>query len=137
MSLFRKNSLTRFIGQVFARRGHEANAGSSFSAHRSGPPRQTRKLGHQQHANQDGQHRLNQQPGFFSIDFGGKKFTPKVFSALKENSSASTGKKGVLVYTKKLVFKGKEGKMHMQQRTSKVFVGDPFARYWCADFGRL
>ena len=54
-----------------------------------------------------------------------KVYTKGVFSS--ENSSASTGKKGVLVYTKKLVFKGKEGKMHIHQRASKVFVGDPFA----------
>ena len=65
----------------------------------------------------------------------GKEYTPKVFSALK-TQAAQQAKRG-LVYTEKLVFKGKEGKMHIHQRASKVFVGDPFAQYWCIDFGLL
>ena len=42
-----------------------------------------------------------------------------------------------LVYTKKLVFDGKRRKIHIHQRAFKVFVGDPFAQYWCIDFGLL
>ena len=42
-----------------------------------------------------------------------------------------------LVYTKKLVFKGKKRKMHIHQSAFKVFVGDPFAQHWCIDFGLL
>ena len=69
-------------------------------------------------------------------NFGGKKvYTKGVFSS--ENSSASTGKKKGLVYTKKLVFKGKRRKIHIHQRAFKVVVGDPFAQYWCIDFGLL
>ena len=41
------------------------------------------------------------------------------------------------MYTKKLVFKGKRRKIHIHQRAFKVFVGDPFAQYWCIDFGLL
>ena len=41
------------------------------------------------------------------------------------------------MYTKKLVFKGKKKKIHIHQRTFKVVVGDPFAQYWCIDFGLL
>ena len=64
---------------------------------------------------------------------GGKKvYTKGVFSS--ENSSASTGKKG-LVYTKKLVFKGKTRKIHIHQRAFKVVVGGPLRaalvyRFW-------
>ena len=68
--------------------------------------------------------------------FGGKKvYTKGVFSS--ENSSASTSKKRGLVYTKKLVFKGERRKIHIHQRAFKVVVGDPFAQYWCIDFGLL
>ena len=49
--------------------------------------------------------------------FGGTQVCNKnVFSS--ENSSASTGKKG-LVYTKKLIFKGKRGKIHIYIYTKK------------------
>ena len=41
------------------------------------------------------------------------------------------------MYTKKLVFKGKRRKINIHQRAFKVFVGDPFAQYWCIDFGLL
>ena len=37
----------------------------------------------------------------------------------------------------KLVFKGKRRKIHIHQRAFKVVVGDPFAQYWCSDFGLL
>ena len=68
-----------------------------------------------------------------------KKYTPKVFSALKTRVPQQ-GKKEVLVYTKKLVFEGKEGNyiyiyIYIDQRAFKVFVGDPFAQYKCIDFG--
>ena len=65
----------------------------------------------------------------------GKKYTPKVFSALK-TQVPQQAKKG-LVYTKKLVFKGERRKKHIHQRASKVFEGDPFAQYWCIDVGLL
>ena len=42
----------------------------------------------------------------------GKKFTPKVFSAVKTEMPQLAKKRG-LVYTKLLVFKGKEGKHHI------------------------
>ena len=65
-----------------------------------------------------------------------KKYTPKrVFSS--ENLSASTGKKQVWCIPKMLVFKGKRRKINIHQRGFKVFVGDPFAQYWCIDFGLL
>ena len=41
------------------------------------------------------------------------------------------------MYTEKLVFKGKRRKIHIHQSAFKVFVGDPFAQYWCIDFGLL
>ena len=41
------------------------------------------------------------------------------------------------MYTKELVFKGKRRKIHIHQRAFKVFVRDPFAQYWCIDFGLL
>ena len=41
------------------------------------------------------------------------------------------------MYTKKLVFKGNRRKIHVHQRAFRVFVGDPFAQYWCVDFGLL
>ena len=41
-----------------------------------------------------------------------------------EKPSASTDQKRGLVYTKSLVFKGKEGENHMHQRAFEVFVGD-------------
>ena len=66
---------------------------------------------------------------------GKKVYTKGVFSS--ENSSASTDNKRGLVYTKNLVFKGKRRKIHIHQRAFKVFVGDPFAQYWCIDFGLL
>ena len=65
----------------------------------------------------------------------GKKYTPKVFSALK-TQVPQQAKKG-LVYAQKLVFKGKRRKIHIHQRAFKVVVGDPFAQYWCIDFGLL
>ena len=75
-------------------------------------------------------------PYFGQFIFGGKKvYTKGVFSS--ESSSASTGKKRGLVYTKKLVFKGERRKIHIHQRAFTVVVGDPFARYWCIDFGLL
>ena len=58
-----------------------------------------------------------------------------VFSALK-TQVPHQAKRG-LVYPKKLVFKGKGRKIHIHQRASKVVVGDPFAQYWCIDFGLL
>ena len=54
-----------------------------------------------------------------------------------ENSSASSGKKRGLVYTKNACFQGKEGKKHIHQRASQLFVGDLFAKHWCIDFGLL
>ena len=65
----------------------------------------------------------------------GRKYTPKVFSALKLKC-LNRQKRG-LVYTKKLVFKGKRRKIHIHQRVFKVFGGDPFAQYWCIDLGLL
>ena len=65
----------------------------------------------------------------------GKKYTPKVFSALK--TQVPQHAENSLVYTKKLVFKGKRRKIHIHQRGFKVFVGDPFPQYWCIDFGLL
>ena len=46
------------------------------------------------------------------------------------------GKKRFGVY-QKLVFKRKRRKTHIHQRGFKVFVGDPFAEYWCRNFGLL
>ena len=40
-----------------------------------------------------------------------------------------------LVYTKKLVFKGKNERTHIHQRASQVFMGDLFAEYRCTDLG--
>ena len=76
--------------------------------------------------------------GSVVIGSEGQKYTPKVFSALKTQvpQQAQKRKRG-LVYTKKLVFKRKRGKVHIHQRAFKVFVGDPFAQYWCIDFGLL
>ena len=69
-------------------------------------------------------------------NIGGKKvYTKGVFGS--ENSSALTGKKRGLVYTKKPCFQGKRRKKHVHQRASQGFVGDLFAEYWCIDFGRL
>ena len=65
----------------------------------------------------------------------GKKYAPKVFSALKTQVPRQAKKR--LVYTKKLVFKGKRRKIQIHQRAFKVFVGDPFAHHWCIDFGLL
>ena len=61
----------------------------------------------------------------------GKKHTPKVFSALKPQVPQQQ-KRGLVC-----VFKGKRRKIHIHQRASKVFVGDPFAQFWCIDFGLL
>ena len=41
------------------------------------------------------------------------------------------------MHTKKLVFKGKRRKIHIHQRAFEAVVGDPFAQYWCIDFGLL
>ena len=41
------------------------------------------------------------------------------------------------MYTKKLVFKGTRRIIHVHQRAFKAVVGDPFAQYWCIDFGLL
>ena len=41
------------------------------------------------------------------------------------------------MYTKNLVFKGKRRKIRIDQSAFKVSVGDPFAQYWCIDFGLL
>ena len=62
-----------------------------------------------------------------------KKYTPKVFSALK-TQVPQQGKRG-LVHTKKLVFKGKRRKIRIHQRALKVFVGGPLRaalvyRFW-------
>ena len=64
----------------------------------------------------------------------GKKYTPKVFSAVK-TQVLQQAKKG-LVYTKKLVFKGKKKE---NTYTPKRLQGvcDPFAQYWCIDVGLL
>ena len=35
------------------------------------------------------------------------------------------------------LFQGKKKELHVHQRAFKVFVGDPFAQYWCIDFGLL
>ena len=59
----------------------------------------------------------------------GKKYIPKVFSALKAQVPQQA-KRG-LVYTKKIVFKGKRRKIRIHQSAFKVFVGDPFAQHWC------
>ena len=41
-----------------------------------------------------------------------------------------------LVYIPKSLFsREKEGNTHIHQRAFKVFSGDPFAQYWCTDFG--
>ena len=46
-------------------------------------------------------------------------------------------KKGVGVY-QNACFQGKKRrKIHIHQRAFKVFVGDPFAQYWCIDVGLL
>ena len=66
---------------------------------------------------------------------GKQVYTKGAFSS--ENSSATTGKKRGLVYTKNLVFKGKRRKIRIHQSAFKVSVGDPFAQYWCIDFGLL
>ena len=65
----------------------------------------------------------------------GKNIHQKVFSALK-TQVPQQAKKRFGVY-QKACFKGKRRKIHIQQRASKVFVGDPFAQYWCIDFGLL
>ena len=65
----------------------------------------------------------------------GRKYTPKVFSALK--TQVLNRQKRCLVYAQKLVLNGKRGKIHIHQRAFKVFVRDPFAQYWCIDFGLL
>ena len=56
-------------------------------------------------------------------------------SALK-TQVPQQAKKRYAVY-QKLVFKGKRRKIHIHQRAFKVFMGDPFAQYWCIDFGLL
>ena len=67
---------------------------------------------------------------------GGKKvYTKGVFSS--ENSSASTGKREVWCIPKSLFSREKGRKMHIRQSAFKVFVGDPFAQYWCIDLGLL
>ena len=70
---------------------------------------------------------------YFQLFIGGKKpYTKGVFSF--ENSSASTGPKRGLVYTKKLFFKAKRRTINIHQSAFKVFVGKPFAQHWCIDF---
>ena len=64
-----------------------------------------------------------------------KKYTPKVFSALKTRVPQQA-KKRFGVY-QKACFQEKRREIHIHQRASKVFVGDPFAQYWCIDFGLL
>ena len=65
----------------------------------------------------------------------GKKYTPKVFSALKTQVPQQP-KKRFAVY-QKLVFKGKRRKIRVHQSAFEMFVGGPFAQYWCIDFGLL
>ena len=58
------------------------------------------------------------------LQIGGKKvYTKGVFSS--ENASASTGQKRGLVYTKKLVFKRKEGKYIYTKEPPSCFSGTP------------
>ena len=67
--------------------------------------------------------------------FGGKKvYTKGVFSS--ENSSASTGKKEVWCIPKSLFSREKEGNTYTPKSLQGV-CGDPFAQYWCVDFGLL
>ena len=69
----------------------------------------------------------------------GKKYTPKMFSALK-TQVPQQAKKRFGVYQKACFQGKKEGKyiyIYIYQRASKVVVGDPFAQYWCIDFGVL
>ena len=60
--------------------------------------------------------------GVFSL-LGKKVYTKGVFSS--ENSSASTGKKGVLVYTKSLFSREKEGKYIYTKEASRGLWGTP------------
>ena len=62
-------------------------------------------------------------------------YTPKVFSALK-TQAPQQAKKRFGVY-QKACFQGKKEKIHFHQSAFKVVVGDPFAQYWCIDFGLL
>ena len=68
-------------------------------------------------------------------DFGGKKVYTKGLFQLWKLKCLNRQKRGLL-YTKKLVFKGKNKEnTFLHQRAFKVFLGDPFAQYWCIDFG--
>ena len=58
---------------------------------------------------------------FFFLMFGGKKYTPKVFSALKTRVPQQA--KTSLVYTKKLVFNGKNGTEKENTYTPKRLSG--------------
>ena len=66
---------------------------------------------------------------------GTKVYSKGVLSS--EKSSASTGQKRGLLYTKLLVLKGNEGENHIHQRAFHVFAGDLFTQSWCMDFGLL
>ena len=69
------------------------------------------------------------------LHFGGKNTHQRCFQLWKLKC-LNRQKRG-LVYSKKLVFKGKRRKIHIHQRAFKVVVGDPFAQHWCIDFGLL
>ena len=70
-----------------------------------------------------------------SAQIGGKKYTPKVFSALK-TQEPEQAKKRLGVY-QKACFQGKRRKIHIHQRAFEAVVGGPFAQYWCIDLGLL
>ena len=81
--------------------------------------------------------RNNRKIGFWGgLSFwgGGRKYTPKVFSALK-NQVPQQAKKEAWRIQKRFVFKGKEGKTHIQQRAFQVL--GPLAQHWCIDLGLL
>ena len=65
-----------------------------------------------------------------------KKCTPKVFSGLK-TQVPQQAKKRFGVYHKACFQGKKKENTYTRQSASQVFVGDPFAQYWCIDFGLL
>ena len=73
-------------------------------------------------------------PFAWSYSVSKKVYTKGVFSVKTQLPQQA---KKRLVYTKQLVFKGKRRKIHVHQGAFKMFVGDPFAQYWCIDFGLL
>ena len=81
-------------------------------------------------------------PGLFSLTFQQpsnrrekKVYTKGVYSS--ENSSESASKKQVWCIPKSLFSRGKDGNYMDTKEASRCFVGDPFAQYWCIDFGLL